>query len=155
MQTWPQSATHEAYCSFVLMVRSQVNAIMSITEALPAIQQCLIEGMLKYTCNLKSFQGLPYHQLFNLSSFIFFLHCSLSVQINIMQSSSGCRGCAQHGAWSLLLGSSVDMDDIQMSTPGLCRDWARLSCFQETLHVTCGRHAGMPRLSYKQLCVLP
>lgn len=83
------------------------------------IQQGLFEGMLKYTCNLKSFQGLPYHQILELSSCIaFFAHCSLSVQINIMQTSSGSRGCAQHGAWSLLLGSSVDVDDIQMSTPG-------------------------------------
>lgn len=72
-----------------------------------------------------------------------------------MQTGSGLQFHAQHEVWSLLLGSSVDRDDIQMSANGTLLRLGEVVLFPAILHVTRGRHAGMPGPSHKQFCVHP
>lgn len=103
-----------------------------------------------FGCNFKSCKGLPYHQLLELSSSTSAFFCTPSVT----QTGSGRLVHAEHGARSLL-GSSVDMDNIQMSTPGTAQRVGEVVLSPAVLHVTRGRHAGMPRLSHNQICVLP
>lgn len=51
---------------------------------------------------------------------------------------------AQHEVWSLLLGSSVKRDDIQMSANGTLLRLGEVVLLPANLHVARGHHAGMP-----------
>lgn len=67
-----------------------------------------------------------------------------------MQTGSGLLLHAQHEVWSLLLGSSVDSNDIQMSANGTLLRLGEVVLFSAILHLTRGRQAGMPGPSHKQ-----
>lgn len=71
-----------------------------------------------------------------------------------MQTGSGLLLHAQHEVWSLLLGSSVDSNDIQMSASGTLLRLGEVVLFPAILHLTRGRQAGMPGPSHKQFCML-